>query len=111
MIELADISRPERRGEHRERRGREPARHGAILGRVALQEILGQRRDVLGTLVQRRQVYLDGVEPEEKILAEAARRDFRAQVRVGRRDDPYVHLAGARVAYPLELTALQDAQQ
>jgi hypothetical protein len=42
-----------------------------VLG-VLLEEVVGEERDVLGALAQRRQVDLDRVESEEEILAELA---------------------------------------
>ena len=91
--------------------GVEAPGRGPILGGVALEEVLRQRRDVLGALVQRRQVDLDGVEPEEQVLAEPPGGDLGAQVGVGGREDPHVDRAGAGIADPLQLAALEHAEQ
>ena len=62
-------------------------------------------------LAKRRQLNLDRVQPEEQVLAEAARRDFFGEVRVGRRDDPDVDVARAGRADALEIAGLEHAQQ
>src|SRR5207244_10912833 len=51
------------------------------------------------------------VEAVPEILAEAARRDRRLQILIGRRDQPDVHLDRPRAADALELVVLERAQQ
>ena len=67
----------------------------SIALRVLPQEMIRQRRNILAAVPQRRQGDLDRVEPEQQILAEPAAADFLRQVRVGRRQDPHVHVTGA----------------
>ena len=96
--------------EHRlERARREADQWLAVLLGVDSQEMLGQARDVLGPVPQRRNMDLDRVQPEQKILAETAGGDLGLQVRVGRREDPHVHLSRPRRAEPLELSRLEHA--
>ena len=61
-----------------------PRERLAVARGVAPQEVRGEQRDVLAPLAQRRQADLDGVDAEQQVLAEAAGRDLRAQVGVGR---------------------------
>ena len=60
---------------------------------------------------ERRQVDLDGVEPEQKVLAEAAAAHLGVEVGVGRREDTHVDAAGARGADPFQLARLQHPQE
>ena len=70
-----------------------------------------ERADVVVPLAQRRQVDLDRVEPEEQVLAEAPGGDFGRDVGVGGRKDPHVDPPRARGADPLDLAALEHAEQ
>src|SRR5207249_3142235 len=93
VIQLADVARP-RMIEQRLQRPRLEA--GDVLPvplRVLPEEVVGERGDVLAPLAKRRQLNLDRVQPEEQVLAEAARRDLFGEVRVRRRDDPHIDLA------------------
>ena len=54
---------------------------------------------------------LDGVEPEQQVLAEAPARDFGVQVGIGGGEDAYVHAVGLRRTHALELAGFEDAQQ
>ena len=55
--------------------------------------MLYQRRDVFLALPQRRQVNCHDVQPVVKILAKAARCDFRIQISVRRGDNAQIDLA------------------
>src|SRR5512134_1708804 len=71
----------------------------------------GESGDVLRSLAKGRDPDLDRVEPEEEVLAESAGGDLCADVRVGGRDHPHIHLKRARGAEPLELAGLQDPEK
>ena len=73
VIQLAHVARPAMVDQDLHRRGIEPGERLAIALRVLAQEVLGEQRDVLAPIAQRRQVDLDGVQPEEQVLPEAAR--------------------------------------
>ena len=53
----------------------------------------------------------DDGEPEEEIVAEAARAHLGLEIAVGRREDPRVDLARVRVADALEAPLLEEAQE
>ena len=69
-----------------------PAASGS--GRRTLEEVLGQRADVVAPLAQRRQADLDRVEPKQQVLAEPSGRHLGGEVGVGGREDADVDLAG-----------------
>ena len=58
----------------------------AWAGRVLLDEVVGEQRDVGLALAQRRQVDRVDVQPVVEVLAEAALLDRRLEVLVGGRD-------------------------
>ncbi len=74
-------------------------------------EVVGQQRDVLAPLAQRRDVDRHDVQPVEEVLAERPGAHLGQQVAVGRRDQADVDLDGLDAAHALELRLLQDAQQ
>jgi hypothetical protein len=79
--------------------------------RTLSDEVQHQRRDVLGTLTERRDFDREYAEPVEEVLSEAASLDLLLQVAIGRGDDPDIHPARPGLAEALELTLLQHAQQ
>ena len=79
-----------------QRRLLEPGDVLAIPLGVLPQEVHRERRDVLAPIAQRRKLYLDGVQPEEQILAETSRRDLVGEVGVGGRYDAHVRLPRPR---------------
>ena len=74
-------------------------------------EVLGQQRDVLAPLAQRRQPHRDDVDAVEQVLAERALGHHLRQVPVGRGDDADVGLDLVGAAEPAEPALLQHAQQ
>ena len=82
------------------------------LARARSEEVLGQRRDLLAALAQRRHAAADDVQAVEEVLAEAAVGDELIEVRVGRGDDADVaRAAGRGVAERLDLARLEEAQE
>src|SRR5690606_2734003 len=83
VIQLAYVARPDV-VQHRLHPGAvETADLLAIAPRVTFEEPGGKERDVFTPLAERRERDLDGVEPEEEILAKAPLGHFGVQVRVG----------------------------
>ena len=76
-----------------------------------LEEVLGENRDVLRALPQRRHFDRDHVQAKEEVLAEALLADGLLEVLVGGSDHPNVGLQGLRRADGLEGLFLEDAQQ
>src|SRR6266403_1362547 len=111
MVELADVAGPGMRLERVERLGLEAGERLPVASRVAAEKVLGEPPDVVAALPQRRKADLDGVEPEEQVLPEASGGHFGGNVGVGRGEDPHVDLARARGAHPLDLAALEHAQE
>ena len=89
----------------------DPAQRLADLARVLARPVLGQERDVLGPLPQRRHPDREHVEPEEQIRAELALADRFLQVPVGGRHDTGVRPQRLAAAHPLELALLEHPQQ
>ena len=75
-----------------------------------LHEELGQRRDVVLAIAQRRHLHRDDVQAVEQVLAEPAFLHHLRQVAVGRRDDADVDAQRPGAAEALELVLLQHAQ-
>ena len=74
------------------------------------QDVLGQGRDVLGAVAERRDDDPGDVEAVEQVLAEPAGGDLPGQVAVRGRDDPGVGAEGLGPADALELPLLEDAE-
>ena len=74
------------------------------------QDVLGQERDILGAVAERRDDDPGDVEAVEQVLAEPARGDLPGQVAVGGRDDASVGAEGLGPADALELPLLKDAE-
>ena len=80
-------------------------------GSALLQQMHGQRQDVVATFAQRRERQRKHVEAVVEIFAEAARGHFIAQQAVGGRDDAHVERHRRAAAEAFDLAFLQDAQQ
>ena len=74
VIELADVAGPGVLEQHLHRAALEPGQPLAIALRVLPQEVLREQRQVLAAIAQRRQPDLDGVQAEQQVLPEPARR-------------------------------------
>ena len=92
--------------EEPERVGRERGRRPVVVLRVLLEELIGQRRNLVAALTQRRQRDADDVQTEEEVLTELARlrppipgHDWWRPPRGRRRARPAVHRA-ARTRRP-----------
>ena len=111
VIELADVARPAVIEQGLHRALIEAGELLAVVPRVMLQEVRGERRNILAALAQRGHADLDGIEAEQQILAEAARRHFFVRIGVGRRQQAHVDAPRVRRSDPLEFAGLQHAQQ
>ena len=74
------------------------------------QEVIGQQRNVLAPLAQRRHVERNHVQPVEQILAKIAALDLLLQILVGGRDHAHVHLHELGRAHRLEALLVERAQ-
>ena len=106
-LQLAHVAGPRVFEHHLARVGRESAYEARGVARVLLQEEVDQDGDVVAALAQRRHVDGEDVDAVVEVVAEAAVRDHRAQVAVGRGDDAHVNLDGARAADATNLALLQ----
>ena len=113
VLQLADVPGPGVAAEPREDRAERAAlRLGrAVPEEGALEQLLGDERDVLAPLPQRRDVDRQDVEPEVEILAELAAADALAELAVRRREDAHVDRRRDVAAEPQDLPLLEDAQQ
>lgn len=78
--------------------------------RVAIDEELRQRRNIVPALPERWHLERHHVEPVVQVLAEALLGDLVEQVAVGRRDHADIHAKRLRTAHALELVFLQEAR-
>lgn len=88
VSQFPDVAWP---GIGNERLAREVGQLGggeALRARETLEELKGQRRDVLGAPPQRRNFHVDDPKAEVKVLEETAGRYIALEVPVGGRDDP-----------------------
>ena len=89
----------------------DPLRPEVVAAAELVDEVLGERPDVLGPLPQRRHADRHDAQPVVEVLAEPLLRHQRRQVLVGGRDDADGHVARLLAADALELPFLQHAQQ
>src|SRR6266478_5202255 len=86
VLELAHVAGPDVGEQALRGLGREPGDALAGLRGVAVDEVLREEEHVAAARPQGRHLYVDHVDPEVEILAEAALLDSRLEVAVGRRD-------------------------
>jgi hypothetical protein len=95
VVKLADVTRPRMIDERLQGRRIEAGHRFPIPLRVGAEKVLGDARDVVAPLTQRRQSNLDGIQTEQQILSESSGRNFGVEVGIGRRDETHVGLARA----------------
>src|ERR1700741_3487910 len=78
---------------------------------MAANEIVHEKRDILGALTERRDPQWENAEPVVKILPERTLRNRALQVAVGRGDHADVHLDRFASSQPFELALLKYAQE
>ncbi len=83
----------------------------AGIGRQLVHEMVGQKRNVLLALAQRRNVQRHHVQAVVEVFAERALLERRAQILVGGGDHAHVDVPRHVAAQPLEFALLQNAQQ
>ena len=91
VLQLADVAGPGVVHEHLHGLGRHLGVGPRVLRRVLPEEVLGEHRNLVAPLAQRRQVDRDDVEAEEEVVAELAVGARLRQILVGRGDDADVH--------------------
>src|SRR5260370_42289346 len=78
---------------------------------VMLENVAAERGYRLAALAQRRDKDRRGVQPVVKVVAKLTRFYHRAQIAIGRRDQPYINLIAIRRADRLHVVSLDRAQQ
>ena len=111
ILELADVARPSMGQELFLRVRGEPGGLGASAQRMCRQEMLREREDVDRPIPQRRNGQVGHVKPVEEVLPKAAFSDGLREIRVGRRDEPYVDGNGAARPDAHHLALLKHAKQ
>ena len=111
VLELADVAGPRVAHQQPPRLGLEGLDLAIVLLGAADAEVLGEQRDVVRTLAQRRHRQRDGVDAEVEIAAQRAVRQRQVEIDVGGAHQPEVRGDGAGAADRPELALLQDAQQ
>ena len=101
VLQLAHVAGPVVRHQFFHGRIGDRFHPAAGIGRQFLQEMVGQKRNVLLALAERRNVERHHVEPVIKVLAKGALFQRGAQVLIGGCDHPHVDMAGHIAAQPL----------
>ena len=78
---------------------------------MAPEKVHRERRNVLASFAQGRQVELDRVDPKEEIFTKTCLRDFLVQLCVRRRDHANVDVARLGGSDALDVARLQNAEQ
>ena len=110
VLQLPDVARPGSFPDRREGLGGERKLAPAVPPLHALEDVLGQGRDVLGAVAERRDDDPGDVEAVEQVLAEPAGRDLFGQVAVRGRDDAGIGAESLGPTDALELPLLEDAE-
>ena len=110
VLEFANVAEPGGRLDALTRSIRQAAGE-AVGGRVLLDEVVGQREQVVRALAQRRDVKVHHVEAVEQVLPELAANDRFLQDAVRRGDDADIDLHRLRAADAVDLAFLDGAQQ
>ncbi len=111
VAELAQVAGPRVVDQRVQRGARHPHPRTAELAADPDQQAVGQDRDVLGALAQRRHAQRQRSDPEVQVAAEPLRGDQSVQIVVGRGDQAHRDRALADVAEPAEPLVLQDLEQ
>jgi hypothetical protein len=77
----------------------------------AVEDEVGEHRDILPAIAQRRHPQFDDVQPVVEVVPELARLDAFAEALVRGADDPHVHRLFLRVAHLPDLLLLDGAEQ
>src|SRR3989442_3083645 len=109
--QLADVAGPAVRAQGVEPLRRQALARQVVLAARALEEVLGERRDVLAALAQRRNAHGEHGEPVIEVAAEPARADGLREVLVGGGDHPYVEVLALRAAQRAHAPLLDGREQ
>src|SRR5271168_2575065 len=111
IVQLAYVSRPSI-ADQSLRRLRRQTKFGTTGGaRHSLQHQLGERKDVLGSLAERRQSECDHVEAIVEIFAETSGRDFTLEISIGRDDDANINSERAIAPVSLKASVLNETKK
>ena len=111
VLELPHVAGKRERGERLQRVVGQHLRLDGELARALLQEMPGERRDVVRPLAQRRQAQAHDVEAMQQVLAEQPLPHALLEVLVRRRDDAHVRLQRRVAADAVVLAVGEHAQQ
>ena len=110
VAKLAHVSRPAIALKPRLGRSLEPFGPTAVLGGQLRHEVIGEERDVVGPIAQRRHEDRDHVQAEVQVLAKPGRANLRSQVFVGGSEHADVHPDAGRATDRLDDLLLQRPQ-
>ena len=109
--QFPDVSRPGVAEQTIHRLRGEPLDRLAVLFGEADEKILGQKRNVLDPLPERRDVERDDIQPVEEVFAETPGCDLRQEIPVRRGDQADIDLDHLLAADAGDLPLLEDAQE
>src|SRR5690242_7094768 len=111
MLQFTDIPRPVVLLQDSERIGRDSSELLFRFARRVRGESVGEERNVLGTIPERRDLDGDHAQTEVEVAPKTASFCFGSEIPVGRRDDSHVDFDRRRTANALELLFLQNAKE
>ena len=111
ISQLTDVPRPVPRLELAKGFGRNFANDATQLLALDLRDVFDQKRNVLTTLSERREVDGHNRQAVEEILAKPPRTNFVFQIAIGGRDDSNIDLTCGVAADSLDLTLLNRPKQ
>jgi hypothetical protein len=111
VLEFADVAGPVVVVEGLEAGVAEARDMDAVLAGEALEEVLGEKGDILPAFAEGGDVDGDDVEAEVEVLAELLAGDAQFELAVGGGEDADIDLDGAGAPDPFELAFLEDAQE
>ena len=110
VLQLTNVARKAIRQQRVNQPGTEACDMAPMTATEMAQKVAHQQRNIFASLPQWRQVNREHIQPIEQVLAKTASLHFVAQVKVGRGDNPHIHLNGRSATYPFNFTFLQGAQ-
>src|SRR4030042_2660012 len=111
ILQFADISRPGVGEENLDHFRRKTGDFFSSLAAEFLQEIRGQKGNIIFSLTKGGNENGNDIESVIKILPESALLHLFSQILIGRSNHPDIHLQGFLSAHPLKAVILQDPKQ
>src|SRR6266403_2452286 len=109
VVQFADVARPGMLMKSLDRGRVESGNTFAVALRIAVEKMVRQKVDVFAAVAQRRNVNLDGIQPEEKVLTEPPGGCLGIHVGIRSREHSYIDAPSGGRANALEVPRFQNA--